>query len=332
MSRSVNTTHMKLLKQILALLLVIAIFVGINGAAYLFMTQKLSANYGEITQIKMIDLAKYLPFEETSELARVDSSFKLNDGDDLPVLDGAAALYPIFSAVVGATYPEESVSFDGENFTADSALHYTNTRGAYKAIVDGDADLIFCVKPSDEQLAYAAEKGVELEFVTIGYEAFVFIVNKDNPVDSLTTDQLRGMFAGEYTNWKEVGGDNYIIDVLQRNPGSGSQTALEAFMDGRELKKYPLGFLGRSIGFSFRFYVSDIVENGGVKMLSLDGVYPSKENVANGTYPIVSDLYVVYRKDDDNPNLRTLIDWILSPEGQKIVEDSGYIPINLKRG
>lgn len=317
---------MKLFRQITSILLVIFCFVGFDLAIWNLATKRCINYTSEGMQAKSVELDKYLPFDPDSRIARVDSSLKLEG--DLPVLDGAAALYPIFSAVVGATYPEESVSFDGENFTADSALHYTNTRGAYKAIVDGDADLIFCVKPSDEQLAYAAEKGVELEFVTIGYEAFVFIVNKDNPVDSLTTDQLRGMFAGEYTNWKEVGGDNYIIDVLQRNPGSGSQTALEAFMDGRELKKHPLGFLGRSIGFSFRFYVSDIVENGGVKMLSLDGVYPSKENVANGTYPIVSDLYVVYRKDDDNPNLRTLIGWILSPEGQKIVEESGYVPVS----
>ena len=147
-------------------------------------------------------------------------------------------------------------------------------------------------------------------------------------MDDLSSQQIRSIYSGEYTNWKEVGGDNYIIDALQRNPGSGSQTALESFMDGREVKKHPLGFLGRAIGFSFRFYVSDIVENGGVKMLALDGVYPSKENVANRSYPIVSDLYVVYRKGEDNPNVQMLIDWILSPEGQKIVEESGYVPVS----
>lgn len=317
---------MKLFRQIMCILLLILCFVGFDLAIWNLATKRCINHTSEVMQAKSVELDKFLPFDPDSQIARVDSTLKLEG--DLPVLDGAAALYPIFSAVVGATYPEDSVAFDGENFTAESALHYTNTRGAYKAIVDGEADLIFCVKPSEEQLAYSEEKGVELEFITIGYEAFVFIVNKDNPVDGLTTEQLRDVFAGEYTNWKEVGGDNYIIDVLQRNEGSGSQTALLSFMDGREVKKHPLGFLGRSIGFSFRFYVSDIVENGGVKMLALDGVYPSKENVANGTYPIVSDLYVVCRKSEDNPNVQVLIDWILSPEGQKIVEDSGYVPVN----
>lgn len=316
---------MKLLRQITSIVLLIACFVAFDLAVWNVVTKRCINHTSEGMQAKSVELDKFLPFDPESQIARVDSTLMLEG--DLPVLDGAAALYPIFSAVVGATYPADSVNFDGENFTSDSALHYTNTRGAYKAVVDGDADMVFCVKPSEEQLAYAAENGVELEFVTIGYEAFVFIVNKDNPVDTLTVEQVKGIFAGEYTNWKEVGGDNYIIDALQRNKGSGSQTALLSFMEGREVKKHPLGFLGRAIGFSFRYYVSDIVENGGVKMLALDGVYPSEENIANGSYPIISDLYVVYRKGEDNPNVEILIDWLLSPKGQKIVEDSGYVPV-----
>lgn len=83
-------------------------------------------------------------------------------------------------------------------------------------------------------------------------------------------------------------------------------------------------FLGSSIGFSFRFYVEGIVEDGGVKMLSLNGVYPDKENVKNGSYPVVSNFYAVYRKDNKNENIPLLIDWMLSEEGQEIVEGSGY--------
>ncbi len=317
---------MKLFCQITSIVLLIACFVAFDLAIWNVVTKRCINHTSESMQAKSVELDKFLPFDPNSQIARVDSTLNLEG--TLPVLDGAAALYPIFSAVIGANYPEDSVHFDGENFTSDSALHYTNTRGAYKAIVDGEADIIFCASPSEEQLSYAAENGIELEFVTIGYEAFVFIVNKDNPVDSLTVEQVRGIFAGEYTNWKDVGGDNHIIDALQRNEGSGSQTALLSFMEGRKVKKHPLGFLGRAIGFSFRFYVSDIAQNGGVKMLSLDGVYPSKENIANGSYPIVSDIYAVYRKGDDNPNVQILIDWILSSEGQKIVENSGYVPIN----
>lgn len=316
---------MKLCRQLCLIGLLIAGFAVFDLTVYNAITKRYINNTSEEMQAKSIELCKYLPFESESEIVRIDSTLKLSG--DLPVVDGAAALYPVFSAFVGAAYPEDSVSFDGESFSADSALQYTNTRGAYESVVDGNADIVFCAKPSDEQLSYAQENGVELEMVPIGCEAFVFIVNKDNPVDNLSVEQVRGIYSGEYTNWSQVGGDNYLIDALQRNEGSGSQTTMLSFMGGEEMKRNPFGFTGRAIGFSFRYYVSGIVENSAVKMLSLNGVYPDKESIADGSYPIVSNFYAIYRKDSDNENIPLLIDWILSDEGQRIVEESGYVPL-----
>ena len=228
---------------------------------------------------------------------------------------------------MNAVYPADSVEFDGENFTPDSALQYSNTRGAYKAIVDGTVDIAICVAPSEEQLAYAREQGVELEFTPIGRDAFVFLVNSDNPVDNLTLEQLKGIYAGTYRNWSEVGGDHSHIAVLRRNAGSGSQSALLNFMGDTPVKPDYFTFLGRSIGFSFRFYVEGIVENGGVKMLSLDGVYPDTEHIRDGSYPIINDFYAVTRKGETNPNVQAFVDWMLSPEGQAVVEGAGYVGI-----
>lgn len=317
---------MKLFKQLTVIFSLIACFILFDIAVYNSVTKRYINNTSEAMQAKSIELDKYLPFDNNSQIVKVDSSLKLSG--NLPAVDGAAALYPVFSAFVNAVYPSDSVSFDGENFIPESVLQFTNTRGAYKAIVDGNADIVFCVKPSDEQLKYAEDNNVELEFIPFGHEAFVFIVNNNNPVDNLSADDVRRIYSGEYTNWSEVGGDDSIIDNLQRNEGSGSQTAMLAFMEGREIKKNPLGFMGRSIGFSFRYYVSGIVENGGVKILSIDGVYPDKESIADKSYPIVNDLYAVYRKNDENQNIGLMIDWILSNEGQKIVEESGYVPLS----
>lgn len=228
---------------------------------------------------------------------------------------------------MGSVYPEDSVIFDGENFAPESALHYTNTLRAYKAVVDGDADIVVCAEPSEAQLEYAQEQGVELEFMPIGKEAFVFIINNENPISNLTVEQIRGIYSGKYTNWSQVGGDNTIIDPVQRIEGSGSQSVMVSFMDGIPMKKNLLGFMGRAIGFSFRYYVSGIVDNGGVKMLSVNGVYPDKENISSGQYPITVDFYAVYRKDNSNPNVKSMLDWILSDDGQEIVEKSGYIPV-----
>ena len=316
--------NLKLLKQIGTILSLILCFVVFDVTVYEAVTKRYINHTSEGMQAKSVELDKYLPFDENSEIVKINSDLKLSG--ELPVIDGAAALYPVFSGFVNAVYPAESVHFDGENFTADSALQYTNTRGAYKSVVDGTADIIFCAKPSAEQLAYADENQVELELVPIGSEAFVFLVNADNPVD-LTLEQVIGIYAGEYTKWSEVGGDDTFIEPLQRNEGSGSQTAMLSLMNGREMKKNPFGFVGRSIGFSFRYYVEGIVGNGGVKMLSLNGAYPDKENIQNGSYPIVSNFYAVYDKNNPNPNIEIFLDWILSDEGQEIVEKSGYVSV-----
>ncbi|RAZ93289.1 phosphate ABC transporter substrate-binding protein, PhoT family, partial [Klebsiella oxytoca] len=79
----------------------------------------------------------------------------------------------------------------------------------------------------------------------------------------------KGIYSGEIKKWSEVGGENRYIDALQRNAGSGSQTAMLSFMDGVQMKRSLTGLFGSAIGFSFRYYVEGIVENSDVKMLSL---------------------------------------------------------------
>ena len=273
-----------------------------------------------------IDLKEYLPFEKNSKINYVKSNFQIDD--NIPVLDGASALYPVFSAIASATYAESSVSFDGENFTKESKVQMRNTRGAYKAVVDGVADIIFCASPSKEQLVYAKQNNVELEFVPIGLEAFVFIENITNPVDDLSIEQIKGIYSGKIKNWKEVGGTNTLIAAWQRKEGSGSQTAFLKFMNGEKTKSNPLGlFFGSPIGYSFRYYVEGITQNANVKMISLNGIAPTKENIQNGRYPLSSHFFAIYRKDNKNVNVKRLIDWILSPEGQRIIDNNGYVSL-----
>lgn len=328
---------MKLTKQIITILLVVMIFASFNLSMYQLLTKRLSNNFSGATQAQMIDVRSYLPFEEGSDLPKIDSSLELHD--NLPVLDGAAALVPVYAAVIDNVYPEGCVTykggefsddnFYGENFAEDSAMQYKNTVRGYQAVVDGTTDILFCAGPSEEQKQYAEDKGVELVYVPIGLEGFVFFVNENNPVDSLTVEEVRKIYACEYKNWSDVGGANRVINPVTRLEGSGSQTAFEAFMGDNEIgKKSPLAITGASIGFSFRYYMDGIVENDSVKMLSLNGVYPSAENIRNSSYPIVAQFYAIYRADNDNENIPVLVDWILSDEGQELIEKTGYIRIN----
>lgn len=327
---------MKLRRQIITIVMVVALFVSFNISMYQLLTRRLANNFSGATQAQMIDVKSYLPHEDGSNLPKIESSLKLTD--NLPVLDGAAALVPVYAAVIDNVYPKGCVTYEGgafsddnyygENFAEDSAMQYKNTVRGYQAIVDGNTDILFCAGPSEAQKKYAEEKGVELVYVPIGLEGFVFFVNENNPVDNLTAKQIRKIYACEYTNWSEVGGANRIINPVTRLEGSGSQTAFENFMGDYKIgRKSPFAITGASIGFSFRYYMDGIVENEAVKMLSLNGVYPSAQNIQNRTYPIVAQFYAIYRADNGNDNIPVLIDWLLSEEGQKLIEKMGYIRI-----
>ena len=315
-----------LTKQIAVLAGLALMFAAFDTVFYYAVTRRYMNSTSPEMQAKSIEVSRYLPFDPDTKIVQVEASEKLSG--DLPVIDGAAALLPVYSAFVHAVYPPESVMFDGESYTPDSAMQYTNTRSAYQAIAEGTADIILCAKPSAEQKEYAEQCGRELVYVPIAREAFVFIVNKDNPVDSLTAEQIRGIYSGEIRSWSEVGGKHILIDAVQRNEGSGSQTTMLGFMGDTPLKRNPFTFFGSAIGYSFRYYVEGIVGNGGVKMLAVNGVYPDPAHIADGSYPVTGDVLAVYDAHNKNPNIPLLLDFMRSETGQRIIADSGYSPLN----
>lgn len=323
------------MKKRLLILFCAVFFLALNFFLYVTVTRRLGNNYSGATQLKMVDVSKFLPFEEDSLLARTGASIHFSEGDDLPVLDGAAALVPVYASVIDNIYPEGCVTYEGgsfsddnkygENFADDSAMKYQNTIRGFDAVVDGSVDLFFTAHPSEEQMNTAKEKGVELEIVPVGLEAFVFFVNKNNPVDGLTADQIRKIYRGKITNWKEVGGPDKAINPLTRIKGSGSQTMMDKFMENDiHPSKNVFSILGASIGYSFRYYLSGMVADNNVKMLAIDGVFPDSENIKNGSYPLTANFYVVYRKDNTNENVKKLVDWLLSEEGKRMIEACGY--------
>ena len=316
----------KLAKQLGVIALIIALFIGLDTGIYQLFIKRVISHHSPGMQKMSVEVGNYVPFTGSANVFSEDGAKKLEG--DIPVIDGAAALLPVYAGFVQSIYPEDSVIFNGEDYDAKSAMHYTNTRGAYKDIVDGNADIIICAQPSDEQLAYAKEKGVELELVPIGSDAFVFIVNANNPVSDITIDQIKGIYSGKITNWKELGGKNVPIAAMRRNKNSGSQTALEKIMGDTPIKPDYTALFGSPIGFSFRYYVTGMLAEGGVKILTINGVAPTTETIADGTYPVSGNLYAVYRKGETNENVYKAVDFMLSPEGQKIVEKSGYIPIH----
>ena len=285
-----------------------------------------------------IPIHEYLPFEKNSKIIVLDEEASIKIEGDLPVVDGAAAVFPVYSAFVNATYPETTKIYDG-------VFEYNNTVGGYKLLGEKQTDIFFGAYPSEKQIKEAKLHGTEFVYTPIGYEAFVFFVHKNNPIDNLTTEQIRAIYSGEIRNWKELGGPDEEIAAYQRNEGSGSQSMLIRFMDGKKIMEAPTEMVDDfmsgiveqvsdyrnkkgSIGFAFRYYLEGIIKNPNIKILSIDGVAPTVENIKSGKYPITTPLYAVTYEGNDNENVEKLLDWVLSEEGQYIIEKTGYAGIN----
>jgi len=281
---------------------------------------------------------EYLPFDENSKIVRLEgeASLRFTEEDDLPRLDGAAAVFPVYSAFVNAVYPDCKATQ-----LNDGIFYYNNTVGGYRALAERETDVFFGAYPSEEQIAYAEEQDTHFVYTPIGADAFVFFVHKDNPIDSLTAEQVRGIYSGAITNWKQLGGKDEKIAAFQRNEGSGSQSMLIRFMGDTPVMDPPTelvndfmsGVVERvsqyksttaAIGFSYRFYMEGIIQNPDIKLLAIDGVFPTAENIESGTYPITGPLYAVTYEEQTNENVQRLLDWILSEEGQSIVRETGY--------
>ncbi|MDJ0333381.1 substrate-binding domain-containing protein [Planococcus sp. S3-L1] len=284
-----------------------------------------------------VDLYAYEPFKESEKLARLDQQASFKIVGEVPIIDGATALYPLFSAFAEATYPEDLYDpYKGPVAT-------TTTPSAYSRLIKGNADVIFAAEPSSGQKKAAEAAGVELELTPIGREAFVFFVNSRNSVTDLASKDIQGIYSGDIENWKELGGKNDEIRPFQRPEDSGSQTMFIKFMEDQKIKEPETedlaGGMGgiieevasyrnykNAIGYTFRFYSTQMVRNDKIKLIAVDGIEPNIENIRSGKYPLAAEFYAV-TAGTKNTNVQPFIEWILSEEGQKLVEDTGFVAV-----
>ena len=295
------------------------------------------------------DFSQYMVYSQPGKLAALDhpAAFQIQDEADMPVMDGAEACYPLYAAAAKAVYQdiahiESNWADSGERaWTNGKIVTFTNTVVGFERLIEGDVDLFFGARPSADQLAYAAEQGMELEITPIGREAFVFFVEEDEPVDGLTQDQLRAIYHGDVTDWSQVGGRAGEIAAFQRPAGSGSQTMMEYFMGEVSLKepqtyetvgsmegviRHVAQYASQrgALGYSFRYFIQGLSQEKGVKLLAVDGVTPDLAHIEDGSYPLTVPLCLVTRKDDPNPNVGKMIDFFLSLDGQTLVRETGY--------
>jgi len=202
-----------------------------------------------------------------------------------------------------------------------------------KAVGSGEVDIGMASRDLKEK---ELEQWPDLKPFRIAMDSIAIVVHPSNPVNGLTLEQVAKIFAGEITNWREVGGPDKPIHVVTREKGSGTRdcfehVAMKPF--GKEISAKAMVQQGNprvraavandplSIGYISLGFVDETV-----KPLKIDGVEPKIENVLKGTYPIRRSLYVITKGDPDPAELM-FIGYLLSAEGQRIVKELGYIPL-----
>lgn len=291
-----------------------------------------------------INTDEYLPFDENSKIARLDheASFKLSTFDYLPKVDGAAALFPMYSSFVNATYPRTIPPLNAEN----GCFYYTNTYTSIMNMFEGNRDLVFGVDPENYRKTLDQRyDDIEIFKEEIGREGFVFFTHKNTSVDSLTIDQLKDIYSGNITNWKDVGGQDMKISLYHRNTTSGSYQGLRHFLGDIKLAEaespdYIVGLMSGiikivadyinhpgAIGYSYYQYASELMANDNIKILKVNGIEANRTTIKTNEYPFTSSFYMFGRVDHVKPTVTSLMNWIKSSEGQELVSKSGYTSI-----
>ena len=285
--------------------------------------------------------------------------------EDFAGIDGSTATIPITAELARQFFgaEDERDAFRKECYVGSFVNHNTtdvayvnlikkntNVVGWYSAEwnrYEKTVGLVFATPPSEDEYNTAKEHGAELEIEPIAYDGFVFITHRNNPVDSLTVEQIRDIYNGKITNWSEVGGNDEEIKAYQRSKNSGSQTAMEELvMNGEPMAEPVPAFLltqemselvekvaeyennSSAIGYTYYYYINNLYKNPDIKVINIDGISPDNENLISGAYPFTTAYYAVIRSDEpDDSVYRKLRDYMLTDEGQEIIKLAGYCPV-----
>lgn len=259
--------------------------------------------------------------------------------DQFPRLDGSTATAPLAIAMAALMLGESE-----EDVTP--LISFSRTTNSYYNLLCGSADLLIAGEGSEEVYAERERRGFEWEQTPFAIDAFVFVVNENNPVDSITVEEARRIYTGEIVNWSELGGADEPIIPLQRNPEAGSQSLMEKLvMGGTPMMEPPKEYVASSmgglmeavrgydasagaIGYSVYYYAQEMRAAEGLKLLKLEGVEPEPEAIRSGAYPLTNPYYVVIPASaaEESPT-RVIRDWLLGEDGQRLAAREGYVSV-----
>lgn len=218
----------------------------------------------------------------------------------------------------------------GETVTFEIAAE--GSRTGIAAIIDGKADLAMSSRElQSSEMSAARSHNVNLKAIPVGVDGIAVIVNKDNPLDGLSLREVEMIFTGDIDDWSAISPVSGKISTYTRNTSSGTYSLFQDLalhrrdyspfaqkLAGNEQIAAEVAHNPRGIGYVGLAYT----HNPGVKVLAIDGKLPSNES-----YPLARPLYFYVNVNEEHPPVvQEFIDFILSPEGQAVVESVDFLP------
>ena len=252
------------------------------------------------------------------------------------VNDGATPAHSAKIAISGSTSVGPLVENEAEEFESNNpnVTIETNQTGSSSGIKDtknGTSE----IGMSSRELT--SEEAEGLDEVTVAVDCIAVVVNKDNPVQNLTLEQVKDIFTGKITNWKEVGGEDAPIVVVSRESGSGTRGAFEEILGYKETETVKTALINNSTGSTKAVvegnenaigYMSVGYVDNTISAVSIDRVEATSDNVKSGDYKIQRPFLLVYKEGSLSEEGQEFIDFILSEEGQKIVSEENLVTVD----
>lgn len=263
-----------------------------------------------------IPIASFTPFVENNNLKAVSSSFKLDN--NLPKIEGASAFYPFAANLVQTIYDKDSYR--------EGLVKMVSTQEVFQDLINGSTDISIVTYPSEEQEKMIEESGVELEYISLFIEPLAIIVNKNNPINNISIEQLKRIYYEDELNWNEFVNYNKKIYTYQLEKNNGSQTCFENIVKNnalgknhKEIKLMPkiideIGKDKNGIAYCFYSYYMKMHSNLNTKIVNINN-----ENINSENYPLLFDVYLIYRTDNKNDNIQKIVEWVKSEEGKEII-------------
>jgi len=240
--------------------------------------------------------------------------------------------------VKGSTTMAPVIQKAAEMFSANRGVKVEvegkGSHGGIFALLDGRCDIAeSSVRISDREMEIARARGVDVKEYIIAYDLVVPIVHPGNPVKNVSSDMLRRIFSGAVTSWKEAGGKDHPVTIVARDDKSGTgdvwnlMVASSKGVNGVVEKGSNSAVLGEvahnegAVGYVSRAFI-----NTEVRGLYVDGIPPTLENGARGTYRIKRSLYLYVDGNTSGRYGRDFVVFLLSREGQNILRENGFIP------